>query len=90
MGGKERDKMTVQEVKQEIIRVIKDSTETEFDISESTQLFGEMGLSSVEAVVMLADLEEAFGVDIPAASLRKVRTIGDICELVISILTKLK
>lgn len=82
--------MTVQEVKQEVIRVIKDSTETEIEISESTQLFGEMGLSSVEAVVMLADLEEAFGIDIPAANLRKVRTVGDICELVVSILIKLK
>ncbi|MDD7389025.1 MAG: acyl carrier protein [Lachnospiraceae bacterium] len=80
--------MTVQEVKREVIRVIKDSTETELEISESTQLFDEMGMSSMEAFVMLSDLEEEFNINIPAVSLRKVKTVGEICELIISILSK--
>ncbi|MDY4970522.1 MAG: acyl carrier protein [Lachnospiraceae bacterium] len=80
--------MTVQEVKREVIRVIKDSTETELEISESTQLFDEMGMSSMEAFVMLSDLEEEFNINIPAVSLRKVKIVGEICELIISILSK--
>ena len=80
--------MTVEEVKQEIIQVIVDATETELTLTEGTGLFEDMGLSSVEVVVMLSDLEEAFGVDIPASELRSVRTVGDLCQLVISILTK--
>lgn len=82
--------MTVQEAKKEIIRVIKVSTETELDITEQTNMFTDMGLSSVEIVVMLGELEDAFGIDIPASQLRSVRTVGDMCELVIRILTKKK
>ena len=80
--------MTVEEVKQEIIQVIVEATETELTLTEETGLFEDMGLSSVEVVVMLSDLEEAFGIDIPASELRRVRTVGDLCQLVISILTK--
>ena len=58
--------MTVQEAKKEIIRVIKVSTETELDITEQTNMFTDMGLSSVEVVVMLGELEDTFGIDIPA------------------------
>ena len=69
--------MTVEEAKKEIIRVIRDSTETELELTEETNLFSDMG-----------DLEDTFGVDIPASRLRNVRTVGDICELVITLLTK--
>ena len=80
--------MTVQEAKKEIIRVIKVSTEAELDITEQTNMFTDMGLSSVEVVVMLGELEDTFGIDIPASRLRRVRTVGDMCELVIQILTE--
>lgn len=80
--------MTVQEAKKEIIRVIKVSTETELDITEQTNMFTDMGLSSVEVVVMLGELEDTFGIDIPASRLRRVRSVGDMCELVIQILTE--
>lgn len=80
--------MTVQEAKKEIIRVIKVSTETELDITEQTNMFTDMGLSSLEVVVMLGELEDTFGIDIPASRLRRVRTVGDMCELVIQILTE--
>ena len=80
--------MTVQEAKKEIIRVIKVSTETELDITEQTNMFTDMGLPSVEVVVMLGELEDTFGIDIPASRLRRVRTVGDMCELVIQILTE--
>ena len=78
--------MTVEEAKKEIIRVIRDSTENELELTEETNLFSDMGLASVE--VMVGDLEDTFGVDIPASRLRNVRTVGDICELVITLLTK--
>lgn len=80
--------MTVQEAKKEIMHVIKVSTETELDITEETNIFSDMGLSSVEVMVMLGELEDAFDIDIPAAQLRRVRTVGDMCELVIEILIK--
>ena len=75
--------MNVKELKQKILEVIMESTETELKVTEDTTLYEEMGLASVEAYVLLSDLEEACGVRIPASALRHVRTAGDLCTLVI-------
>ena len=48
--------MKIQDVKKKIIEVIKESTETEDTLTSETELFADMGLSSVEVVVMLGDL----------------------------------
>ena len=76
----------MQDVKKKIIEVIKESTETEITLTPETELFADMGLSSIEVVVMLGDLEDAFGIDIPAADIRNVRTIGELSDLIIFIL----
>ena len=55
-------------------------------LTPDTELFADMGLSSVEVVVMLGDLEDVFGIDIPAADIRNVRTIGELRDLIIFIL----
>ena len=80
--------MTTQDVKKKIIDVIEKSTETELELTPDTELFADMGLSSVEVVVMLGDLEDAFGIDIPAADIRNVRTIGELSDLIIFIMRK--
>ena len=78
--------MKIQDVKKKIIEVIKESTETEITLTPETELFADMGLSSIEVVVMLGDLEDAFGIDIPAADIRNVRTIGELSDLIIFIM----
>ena len=75
--------MSIEELKQKILEVIAESTETELEVTEDTTLYEEMGLASVEAYVLLSDLEEEFGVRIPASELRNVSTTGDLCALVI-------
>lgn len=39
--------------------------------------FEELELDSLDAVELIADLEEAFGVNVPNTDLQKVRTIRD-------------
>ena len=78
--------MNMQDVKKKIIEVIKESTETEITLTPETELFADMGLSSIEVVVMLGDLEDAFGIDIPAADIRDVRTVGELSDLIIFIM----
>ncbi|MGN0399832.1 MAG: acyl carrier protein [Blautia sp.] len=82
--------MIVEEAKKEIFRVIMESTETELEVTEETGLVKDMGLSSVEVFVLLGDLEDAFGIRIPASELSQVRTAGDLCQLIISILKEKK
>ena len=78
--------MTVNELKEEIIEAIIDSTETDIDITAETHIVNEMGLSSVETMMLVSDLEDHFGITIPTAVLRDVRTVGDLCEIVIDAL----
>ena len=78
--------MTVEEVKEKTMEVIRESTETELDLTEDTGLYEDMGLASVEAYVLLCDLEDTSGIKIPASELRKVGTAGDLCRLVVQIL----
>lgn len=80
--------MTICEIKQEIIRVMKDSTETEVDITEQTHIINDMSLSSVETMMMISDLEDRFGITIPSSSLRDIRTVQDLCDLIITVLSK--
>lgn len=80
--------MTLKEAREEIIRVMVESTETELELTHSTDLAKDMGLSSMEVVVMLGDLEQRFGISIPVKRLRHVRTVGDLSDVVIAILTE--
>lgn len=80
--------MKLEEAKKKIIDVIAESTETDLELTADTGLFTDMGLSSVEVVVMLGDLEDAFGIDIPAAELRNIKTIGELSDLIIFIMRK--
>ena len=78
--------MTIHEIHEEIIAVIQESTETEVDITMQTHIVNEMNLSSIEAMMMISDLEDRFGISIPTGKLRDVRTIGDLCEIVVDAL----
>lgn len=80
--------MTIAELNREILTVVRDSTETEMEISENTHLIRQMGLSSVEIMMLVSDLEDTFGVDIPVSMLRHVQTVGDLCRLVADRLRK--
>ena len=76
--------MTVKEVKLEVVRLVRNYSESESRISEETHLIKELGLTSVEIMMLIADLEDRFFVDIPDEKLRTVWTVGDLCAVVIS------
>lgn len=80
--------MTIAELNREILSIIRDSTETEMEITENTHLIRQMGLSSVEIMMMVSELEDAFGVEISASDLRHVQTVGDLCRLVADLLRR--
>lgn len=80
--------MTLKELKQNIIDTIVESTETECKVSEEMHLVTDLGLSSVEVVVLLSDLEDRFGINIPTSRLRYVQTVGDLINTVVSILSE--
>lgn len=80
--------MTIAELNREILAVVRDATETEMEITEDTHLIRQMGLSSVEIMMMVSELEDAFGIEIPPTELRHVQTVGDLCRLVADLLRR--
>lgn len=80
--------MTIAELNREILSIVRNSTETEMEITENTHLIRQMGLSSVEIMMMVSELEDAFGVEISASDLRHVQTVGDLCRLVADLLRR--
>lgn len=75
--------MTVSQLKREIIDVIVDSTETDLEVTERTHLVKELGLSSVETMMLVSDLEDRFGVSIPGSKLRNVRRVKDLFQIIL-------
>lgn len=75
--------MTEQDLRKEIIDVIAESTETELDVTPDMDLFADMGLSSMEIMVMLGDLEDAFDIEIPVEELTDVCTVQDLSDMII-------
>lgn len=74
--------MTEQDLRKEIIDVIEESTETELDVTPDMDLFADMGLSSMEIMVMLGDLEDAFDIEIPVEELTDVCTVQDLSDII--------
>ena len=78
--------MTIAQVTKMVAGIIKDSTETELELTPQTHLIQQIGLSSVEAMLLLSDLEDAFHIQIPVTALREVETVGDLTQVVIQCL----
>lgn len=78
--------MTIAQVTQMVTDTIQKSTETELELTQDTHLVREIGLSSVEAMLLFSDLEDAFGIDIPVSALRDIETVGDVAQMVIQCL----
>lgn len=79
--------MTIDQLKKEIFSVIQESTETEIELTEDTHIVNDMGLSSIETMMLISDLDQHFGINIPTSQLRDVRTIRDLCQVVVDTLS---
>ncbi|MBP5291825.1 MAG: acyl carrier protein [Lachnospiraceae bacterium] len=75
--------MTEQQVIEKVIDIIVEASETEEDVTVDTSLIDDIGLSSMESILILGDIENEFGIDLPITGLRRVRTVGDLCQHVI-------
>ena len=78
--------MTIAQVTKLITKLIQDSTETDLELTPETHLIREIGLSSVESMLLLSDLEDALHIQIPVSALREVETVGDLTQVVIQCL----
>ena len=80
--------MTLAQLNNDILSLVRQSTETDMPVTLETHLIRDMGLSSVEIMLLVSDLEDHFDVTIPPARLRRAQTVGDLAQLVIDDIPK--
>lgn len=52
------------------------------DVAEATRLREDLDLSSLQAVTLVMDLEDEFGVVIEDEEIEKLATVGDVLEII--------
>ncbi len=75
--------MTINEAKKQIIKVIADITEVEEKITEETLIVRDLGLTSIEIISLIGELEDIFDVDLDIRKNASVKTVGQLCQVII-------
>lgn len=71
---------------EEIKKMLADELEiSESEITPETKLKGNLGITSVEFVDIAMTIEEEYGVELNEDKLRKIKTVGELCDYVQSL-----
>ena len=65
----------------ELILAESDEDLTPADVGPETSLREELDLSSMQAITLMMDLEDEFGIEVEDEELEQLRTIGDVLSL---------
>lgn len=81
-GRKKIRKSVSQEERwEEFLKILRDSTEYEDEVLPEHHLFYDLGLSSMEIMILIGDLEDQMDVKLEISRLKTVKTVGDLFEL---------
>lgn len=75
--------MTIKEVRERVTEIIQDGVEYDGEITPEMNLIEEIGLSSLESMVLIGELEGEFGIELPISEVKLVTNIGEMQDLVI-------
>ena len=68
-----------------VIELFSTMTEAE-DITEDSALIDDLEISSMDVLLLVSGIEEEFGIQVPEKAIRQMVTIGDVAEIVGSLL----
>lgn len=66
----------------EVRGVIQEHTETDIDLTETTELVADLGIDSLGVMEVVADIEDKFEMTIADSELREVATLGDVVKAI--------
>ena len=75
-----------------LLKILANFELVEIDISRVTTeatLMGDLGLSSIEFVMLACAIDEEFGIDIEVGEMPTIVTVGDACRYVEGLLIKM-
>jgi acyl carrier protein len=84
---------TVDEIRTHIITRLLAASENEVRasmVTPETSLRNDLGLNSLQAVQLVVEFEEKYGIDVADEELGKLQTVGDVVQLVTSSLQNRK
>ena len=62
--------------------VILEHTDSNADLTENTELVGDLGIDSLGVMEVVADIEDKFDMTIADSDLRDVATLGDVVKAI--------
>ena len=71
-----------QSIVAEVTTLLNEHVETPTDVSETTELVGDLGIDSLGVMELVADVEDKFEMTIADAELRSVATLGDVIKAI--------
>ena len=67
-----------------VIDLFSPMADTDDEITADSELMDDLGISSMDVLVLISSLEEEFKIKVPEKAIRKMYTIGDVVDTVIS------
>ena len=77
--------MCKDDILKRLIELFSTMTEAE-EINEDSELVDDLGISSMDVLFLISSLEEEFKIHIPEKVIRKMVTVGDVAEIVASLI----
>jgi acyl carrier protein len=75
-------KWTSETMLSELMKVFEQHAQGGVDISEKSHLVADLGIDSLGQMELVADIEDAFRLNIPDDALREIETIGDVARAI--------
>ena len=66
----------------ELMKVFQQHAQGDVNISEKSHLVADLGIDSLGQMELVADIEDAFRLNIPDEALRDIETIGDVARAI--------
>lgn len=78
--------MTLEQLKEELIELLLDNMDDEMDVEDDANFITDIGLSSMQMMLYIRDVEDELGIEIPVKRMDQVATFGEFFDVVVAIL----
>lgn len=74
--------MSYNEILERVIDIFSTMAETDDEITAESEIIEDLGISSMDVLLLICNLEEEFGIKIPERMVRKMASIDDVARIV--------
>ena len=74
-----------EDILKRVIELFSTMTEVE-EITEDSELIDDLGISSMDVLFLISNMEEEFKIQVPESAIRKMVTVDDVAEVIASLM----